>query len=73
MEFYTANGPIFVYVDDGLTYTDEWIRAGLVYDIARSTGGALVTAAHRYFGNNIPTPLVYLYIKGIYSKTYHIN
>lgn len=45
-----------MYVDDATVYTDEWIQAGLVYDIARDSGGALVTASHRYFGNNIPTP-----------------
>lgn len=49
-------------MDDGLVTTDEWIRGGLVYDIASTTGGALVTASHRYFGNNMPTPLVPYYI-----------
>lgn len=53
---YRPNGPIFVFVGDGGVYTTEWLVGGLIYDIASEVGGALVTADHRYFGKNIPTP-----------------
>lgn len=44
-----------MYVNNGGVIKNEFIERGLVYDIARSTGGALVTADHRYSGHNIPT------------------
>lgn len=48
-------GPLFFYINDGEQYTTEWIERGLVVDIARNVGGALVTSDHRYFRLNTAT------------------
>lgn len=57
MQHYEENGtgPIFIFVGDGIAGT-EWLQGGLMFDIARDLKGALVTADHRYYGLNIPTP-----------------
>lgn len=55
-ESYQENGPIFVYVSESDDFTTKWIEKGLMVDIAKSLHGALVSADHRYFGKNIPTP-----------------
>lgn len=44
-----------MYVNDGGFIKNEFIEGGLIYDVARETGGALVTADHRFSGHNIPT------------------
>ncbi|KAJ6623773.1 putative serine protease K12H4.7 [Pseudolycoriella hygida] len=55
LEYYEANGPLFVYINDGEQYTTEWIERGLIVDIARDLGGAVITSDHRYFRLNTAT------------------
>lgn len=55
-EYYHENGPIFIYVSESDQFTTQWIEKGLMVDIAKSLNGTLVSAEHRYFGKNIPTP-----------------
>jgi serine protease 16 len=55
LDFYRENGPIFIFVNGLDEFTTEWIERGNVVDVAREVGAALVTAAHRYTGQNIPT------------------
>lgn len=43
-----------MYINDGGIYHKEWLQSGLVYEVAARTGGALITADHRYTGVNIP-------------------
>lgn len=52
MGFFEDNGPIFVNINDGAGI--EWITSGLVHDLAREVGGALVTSDYRYTGRNLP-------------------
>jgi serine protease 16 len=55
LDHYREDGPIFIFINSADETTTEWIEAGLVVDVARETGGALVTADHRYVRLNIPT------------------
>lgn len=57
-EFFQDGGPIFIYttLGEGLYGVyDDWIKYGLVYDIARETNGLLIALEHRYFGVSRPT------------------
>lgn len=51
-------GPLFIYVNDAVTYTTQWLQTGLMYDIAKKLNGALITSDHRYFRSNLPTEYV---------------
>lgn len=53
-ENYRYGGPLFFYINDAGVYTTDWIEHGLMYDIAVEVGAILVTAYHRYYGNNMP-------------------
>lgn len=54
--FYNPEGgPLYVYLKDYRDYTTRWIEEGLMVDIARETGAAVLTFDHRYFGVNRPT------------------
>ncbi len=55
LDHYEEGGPIFIFVNSADDTTTEWIEEGLVVDVAREVGGALVTADHRYVRLNIPT------------------
>lgn len=55
VDYFDAGGPLFIYVQDASPYTTEWLRHGLVYDLARELGGALITTESRFFGLNLPT------------------
>lgn len=54
-EYFTENGPIFIYANDGGTFTTHFLQTGLMHDIAIDVNAALVTADMRYFRNNLPT------------------
>lgn len=54
--FNPVNGPIYIFLKDYRDYSTRWIENGLMVDIARETGAALVTFDYRYFGVNRPTP-----------------
>jgi serine protease 16 len=56
LDNYEEGGPIFIFVNGPDRTTTEWIEQGLVVDVARHVGAALVTADHRYVRLNIPTP-----------------
>lgn len=47
-------GPIYIFVSDN-TFTTKWLDTGLMHDIAIEEGAAMITASHRYFGENLPT------------------
>lgn len=51
----TSGGPLYVYLKDYRDYSTRWIEEGLMHDIARETGAALLTFDYRYFGVNQPT------------------
>lgn len=51
-----TDSPIFIYVGDGGHFTTEWLVRGHMFDIAADLKAALVTADHRYYGQNIPMP-----------------
>jgi pimeloyl-ACP methyl ester carboxylesterase len=55
LDYYHVDGPIFIFVNGLEGTTTRWIESGLVVDVAREVGAALVTADHRYMGLNIPT------------------
>lgn len=59
LDFYREGGPLFIYINDGEQYTTEWVERGLVVDVARNVGGAVITSDHRYFRLNTPTEWVY--------------
>lgn len=54
-QYYVDGGPLFVYINDAVTYTTQWLQTGLMYDIAKQLNGALITSDHRYFRSNLPT------------------
>lgn len=54
-DHFRVGGPLFIFVNDAATYTTEWIQSGLVHDLARNLGGALITANLRFFRFNLPT------------------
>lgn len=54
-EYYRANGPVYIYIKDINYGSTQWIRKGLMVDIARSTGALLLTFDMRFFGKNRPT------------------
>jgi len=55
LDHYREHGPIFIFINSADETTTEWIEEGLIVDVARQVGGALVTADHRYVRLNIPT------------------
>lgn len=50
-----AGGPIFIQIQEGDRSTTEFLRSGLMYDIAVQQRAALVTFDLRYFHSNLPT------------------
>lgn len=60
LEYYHVGGPLLFFMDD-TTNGDTFIQSGLMVDIARDIGAALITYDRRYFGLNIPTEYVVLY------------
>lgn len=54
-EFYTAGGPIFIYVSASFEVYDEFLTRGNVFDIARELEGHLFSLEHRYLGTSRPT------------------
>lgn len=57
-EFFQDGGPIFIYttLGEGLYGVyDDWIKYGLIHDIAQETNGLLIALEHRYFGVSRPT------------------
>jgi len=55
IDHYREGGPLFIFVNGADAFTTEWIEEGLVVDVAREVGGALITTDHRYVRLNIPT------------------
>jgi len=55
LDLYREGGPIFIFVNGADETTTQWIEEGLVVDVARQVGAALVTTDHRYVRLNIPT------------------
>lgn len=53
--FYEEGGPLFFYISDNGQFTNEFLEVGLMADIAREVGAALITADNRYFRSNLPT------------------
>lgn len=51
VEFFEENGPLFFFIDDGVSGT-QWIQRGLVVDLARELRGAVISANSRYLGRN---------------------
>lgn len=51
VEHFQENGPLFFYIDDGLSST-QWLERGLVVDLARELRGAVISAPSRYLGRN---------------------
>ncbi|XP_037033396.1 lysosomal Pro-X carboxypeptidase-like [Bradysia coprophila] len=47
-------GPLYIYLKDAFDYSTDMIEEGLMVDIARETGAALLTFDPRYFGLNRP-------------------
>lgn len=58
-EYYVEGAPIFIYLTAGernYGVYDDFIKSGLVYEIAEETNGLLFALEHRYFGLSRPTP-----------------
>lgn len=54
--FFTAGGPIFIYVGGEWTISAGSISAGShIYDIAKELNGTLFYTEHRYYGKSHPT------------------
>lgn len=53
-EHYVPGGPIYVYIGGGTEVYDEFLTQGLMYEIAKETGGYLFALEHRYFGESRP-------------------
>lgn len=58
LEYYVKGGPLFFYINDGSSDTHQWLKSGLMVDIARKVYAALFSADHRYFRQNLPTMYV---------------
>lgn len=54
-QHYLDGGPLFVYINDAMSYTTEFLQSGLMLDIAKKLNAALITSDHRYFRTNLPT------------------
>jgi hypothetical protein len=55
-EHYVTGGPVFIYVgSDGYEVYDQYIRTGLVYDIASELGGYMFALEPRFYGKSRPT------------------
>lgn len=57
-EFFQDGGPIFIYITlgEGLYGVyDDWIKDGLVYEIAKESNGLMFALEHRYYGVSRPT------------------
>lgn len=66
LQFFKKNGPIFVNVNN--QEGTKWIASGLVNDLARELGGALVTSDLRFQGRNSPR-----YITDEFTHRYNFN
>lgn len=54
--FFTAGGPIFIYVGGEWTISSGSISSGShIYDLAKELNGTLFYTEHRYYGNSHPT------------------
>jgi thymus-specific serine protease len=58
-QFFQDGGPIYIFLtaDDGGGYGvyDDFIREGLIFEMANETSGLLFALEHRYFGQSRPT------------------
>jgi len=50
--FFVSNGPLYIYLKDFDDSTTQWIESGLMVDVAKDTGAALITFDSRFFGRN---------------------
>jgi hypothetical protein len=48
-------GPIFLYIGAGYEVYDNYLRTGLVYDLASEVGGFIFAAESRFYGDSRPT------------------
>jgi len=49
---FEEGGPLYIYLKDTFDYSTQWIERGLMVDVARETGAAVMTFDYRYFGRN---------------------
>ena len=55
-DYFEPGGPLFFYINDFGEYTNQWLTQGVIHDLARELGGALLTTDLRFFRLNLPTP-----------------
>lgn len=54
-QFYTAGGPIFIYVGAEWSISAGWLQSGHMFDLAREHSGYMFYTEHRYYGESYPT------------------
>lgn len=53
-EHFKPNGPIFLYIGGEGPLRGTVLAAGMIYDLASETHGAMFASEHRYYGDSIP-------------------
>ncbi|GLV36676.1 uncharacterized protein CBL_02489 [Carabus blaptoides fortunei] len=53
-QFHTFGGPMFFMVGTKGTIESGYVEGGLMFDMARAHGGAMLYVEHRYYGESFP-------------------
>ncbi|GLV36740.1 uncharacterized protein CBL_02425 [Carabus blaptoides fortunei] len=53
-QFHTPDGPIFIMLGAEWTIEPSYVQGGLMFDMARTHGGAMFYTEHRYYGKSFP-------------------
>lgn len=54
LSYSKLNGPIYLFLGGESPASPRWAETGIMYELAKETGGALFVSEHRYYGESIP-------------------
>ncbi|XP_053612424.1 putative serine protease K12H4.7 [Plodia interpunctella] len=53
-DYWRKDGPIYVFINGEGPASSIFLKTGMLYDLAKETGGAMYLSEHRYYGDSKP-------------------
>ncbi|XP_013183888.2 putative serine protease K12H4.7 [Amyelois transitella] len=53
-DYWREDGPIYVFINGEGPASSVFLTTGMLYDLAKETGGAMYVSEHRYYGDSKP-------------------
>ncbi|CAG9136353.1 unnamed protein product [Plutella xylostella] len=54
LDFWRPNGPIYLFIGGEGEAHPGFLKAGMIYELAKETSGAMIMSEHRYYGKSMP-------------------